>query len=54
MDSEKDILGQGLRKGVRNEQLFLFLAPVIVYCSGNRAREGGCQGAPGDVNRCAI
>ena len=29
----------------------LFLAQIIVYCSVNRAREGGCPGASGHSNR---
>ena len=28
----------------------MFLAHIIVSCSEKRAREGGCQGAPGYVN----
>ena len=30
-----------------NQQFLLFLAQIVVSCSENRAREGGCQGAPG-------
>ena len=40
------IPGKELRNGLRNEQLFLLLAQTVVSCSENRAREGGCQGAP--------
>ena len=39
------IPGKGFRNGLRNEQLFQFLAQTIVFCLENRAREGGCQGA---------
>ena len=47
MDSEITHPGKGLRNGLRNEHLLLFLAQAIVPCSENRAREGGCQGASG-------
>ena len=29
----------------------MFLARIVVYCSENRAREGGCPGASGHSNR---
>ena len=45
------IPGKGLRNGLRNEQLLLFLAQIVVSCSEKRAREGGCQGAPGHGHR---
>ena len=37
--------GKGLRNGLRNEQLLLFLAQILVSCSEKRAHEGGCPGA---------
>ena len=51
-NQKKHIPGKGLRNGLRNEHLFLFLAQTIVSCSENRAREGGCQGAM--VKRCCL
>ena len=39
--------GKELRNGLKNEQLLLFLAQIVVYCSEKRAREWGCQGTPG-------
>ena len=36
---------------IKIKQLLLFLARIIVYCSENRAREGGCPGASGHWNR---
>ena len=36
---------------IKIEQLLLFLARIVVYCSENRAREGGCPGASGHWNR---
>ena len=37
---------KGFRNGLRNEQLLLFLAQIVV-CSENRAREGGLSGSLG-------
>ena len=36
---------------IKIEQLLLFLARIVVSCSENRAREGGCPGASGHWNR---
>ena len=47
MDSEMTDFRKGIRNGLRDEQLLLFLAQIVVSCSENRAREGGCQGASG-------